>query len=152
MPPPSNIPPDAPIAGIPLTPKDTDAMANQNPARIGDAGPHAAGAQVSEPSSPTTSPELEKTSAQVQGAAPAAPNTPAPGAGGWVPPAWGPIALGVGGAGITAVADLINSACVSGVCQQIAWPMLVAAFIKGLVVGAVGYFGTKSAGPRNPQA
>ena len=71
------------------------------------------------------------------------PVVPSPGAGGWVPPGWFPLAaamfLGVGGA--------LAAALAAPVVTPLA---LVGAVLAGSVAGLSTFLGLKSAGPRQP--
>ncbi len=65
-----------------------------------------------------------------------------PGAGGWVPPAWAPFAVAVGGGISAALVPLLLTLGTPG--------LVAAAVLGGASAGAVGFFSTKSAGPRKP--
>lgn len=66
----------------------------------------------------------------------------APGAGGWVPPQWFPLASGF-------VASIAGAVSPVILMPDAGWRMYVAAALGGLVSFASTYLGLKSAGPRS---
>lgn len=81
------------------------------------------------------------------------PPAPPPGSGGWVPPAWAPWVAALGGGVATSVADAMLAACPTAAvaCALPPWQLLLGAAIKGLAVGALGFLGMRSAGPRKTE-
>lgn len=64
-----------------------------------------------------------------------------PAEGGWAPPGWMPIAVGLGAAVLVAVGDVL-------LAGPITLAILGATVLKAAGAFLAGYFGTKSAGPR----